>query len=226
MDGDVHLHSRRVELRRLCFYFTLTIVILLIILPICSWLNAGFDAAKTINVVHLTASHPVSPGEPAPVRTAADTTIQPESTKPAKSVVKVKMLYHTIIQQASVRYGVESAMIKAIIMAESSYNPKAVSNRGAVGLMQLMPTTADSMGVKDRFDPKHNIDGGVRYFKRLLVRFEGDIHLALAAYNAGSKKVKQYNGIPPYKATRSYIEKVFQYYQRYKDLENDRPNRV
>ena len=83
--------------------------------------------------------------------------------------------------------------------------------------MQLMPTTARAIGVEDAFNPKQNISGGVRYFKQLVDRFDGDITLALAAYNAGSRNVRNYEGIPPFKATRCYIRKVFKYYQIYKD---------
>jgi soluble lytic murein transglycosylase-like protein len=125
-------------------------------------------------------------------------------------------LFRSIIQEASDRYEVEPELIQAIIMAESSYNPRAVSKRGARGLMQLMPATAESLGVKDSFNPEHNIHGGVRYFKRLLDRFDGDTRMALAAYNAGSSKVREYQGIPPFKATQYYIKRVFSYYNRYK----------
>ena len=101
-------------------------------------------------------------------------------------------------------------------MAESGYNPKAVSKRGAKGLMQLMPETAEALGVEDIFNPRQNIAGGVQYFKHLVNRFSGDVKLALAAYNAGSRYVRNYNGVPPFKATRHYIKEVFKYYQQYK----------
>lgn len=120
-----------------------------------------------------------------------------------------------IIQQAARMYKVDPAIIKAIIKAESSYNPKAVSNRGARGLMQLMPKTAESLGVEDSFCPEQNILGGVKYFKQLLDRFNNDIKLALAAYNAGSRKVRKYKGVPPFKTTRLYIKKVFEYHKEY-----------
>jgi soluble lytic murein transglycosylase-like protein len=123
--------------------------------------------------------------------------------------------FHSQIIKASQTYNVEVALIKAVIMAESSYNPRAVSHRGAQGLMQLMPTTAKWLGVHDSFDPELNIDGGVRYLRRLLDRFDGDVRLALAAYNAGSRYVRKYGGVPPFKATRKYIKKVMQYRQTY-----------
>lgn len=124
-------------------------------------------------------------------------------------------LFYPIIFEAAYRYEVDPAIVKAIILAESSYNPKAVSNRGAQGLMQLMPITAREMGVKNSFNPQQNIHGGTAYFKKLLNRYEGNVKLALAAYNAGSGKVQQYRGIPPFKATRRYIKKVLQYHRIY-----------
>lgn len=119
--------------------------------------------------------------------------------------------YMPIILAAANQYKVDPAIIRAIIMAESNYNPKAVSKRGARGLMQLMPRTAKSLGVKDVFNPEQNIHAGVKYFSQLLNKFDGDHSLALAAYNAGSRKVKKYNGVPPYKTTKRYIKKVFRY---------------
>jgi soluble lytic murein transglycosylase-like protein len=101
-------------------------------------------------------------------------------------------------------------------MAESGFNPKAVSKVGARGLMQLMPRTARSLGVEDSFKPAHNIDGGVRYFKHLLDKYDGEIKLALAAYNAGSSNVRKYGGIPPFKATQFYINKVLKFYEAYR----------
>jgi soluble lytic murein transglycosylase-like protein len=130
---------------------------------------------------------------------------------------KKEQLFHPIIIKVSSRHQIDPALVKAIIMAESGYNPKAISKRGAKGLMQLMPSTAQALGVEDVFNPKENISGGVRYFKQLVNNFDGDITLALAAYNAGSRNVRQYQGIPPFKSTRYYIEKVFKYYHLYKD---------
>ncbi len=125
--------------------------------------------------------------------------------------------FHKHIMRASQAYEVDFALIRAIIMAESSNNPKALSHRGAQGLMQLMPITAKSLGVEDAFDPALNIDGGVRYFRQLLDRFDGDIKLALAAYNAGSRYVRKYGGVPPFKATRIYIKKVLKYQRIYQE---------
>ena len=121
-----------------------------------------------------------------------------------------------IILKAAQRYQVDPALVKAIIMAESGYNPRAVSKKGAKGLMQLMPRTARALGVKDVFNPEHNINGGVKYIRYLLNRYGGDISLALAAYNAGLRKVRKYKGVPPFRATKAYIKKVSKYYYLYK----------
>jgi len=130
---------------------------------------------------------------------------------------KAEHLYHPIIIQTSSHYQVDPAIVKAIIMAESGYNPRAISKAGAKGLMQLMPETAQDLGVENVFNPQQNISGGVRYFKQLVNRFNGDFKLALAAYNAGSTTVRHYQGVPPFKATQHYIKKVFKYYQLYKN---------
>lgn len=129
--------------------------------------------------------------------------------------IKKNSAFYPIILKASSRYQVDPNLVRAIIMAESGFNPSAVSKKGAKGLMQLMPKTAQQLGITDSFNPEHNIDGGVRYFKQLLDRFNGETELALAAYNAGSRYVRQYQGVPPFKDTQCYIEKVLSYYQSY-----------
>jgi hypothetical protein len=139
---------------------------------------------------------------------------------------KKERLFHSIILQAASRHEIDPALVKAIIMAESGYNPNAISQRGAKGLMQLMPSTAEALGVEDVFNPEQNISGGVRYFKKLVNRFDGDIKLALAAYNAGSNKVRHYQGIPPYKSTHHYIEKVFKYYKQYKNQMTEKMKKI
>ena len=130
---------------------------------------------------------------------------------------KAERLFRPLIMQAAQRHQVDPALVLAIIMAESSFNPNAVSSRGAAGLMQLMPSTAKALGVIDVFNPEHNINGGVLYFKKMLKEFRGNVRLALAAYNAGSRKVKEYQGVPPFKTTRAYVNKVFEYYWYYKN---------
>ena len=124
--------------------------------------------------------------------------------------------FYDIISVTARRYGVEAPLVMAIIQAESRYNPRAESSKGARGLMQLMPETAAAWGVNDSFDPVQNIEGGVRYLKWLLQYFDGDRHLALAAYNAGLKNVLRHDGVPPFPATRAYLRQVWRWYERYK----------
>lgn len=123
--------------------------------------------------------------------------------------------YEQLIKDCSEKYGVDSCLVKAVIHAESGYNPNAVSNKGASGLMQLMPATAKSLKVADRFNPKDNVEGGVKYLRFLLDTFRGDVSLAVAAYNAGLSKVARYGGIPPYAETRTYVNRVLSYMQSY-----------
>lgn len=116
------------------------------------------------------------------------------------------------IEDASLRYGVPVRLVSAVIRAESGFNPRAVSRKGAQGLMQLMPTTASMLGVRNSFDPGQNIDGGVRHLRGLIDRFPQSLSLAIAAYNAGERAVVQYGGIPPYPETRDYVTKVMRFY--------------
>ncbi|MBW1642858.1 MAG: lytic transglycosylase domain-containing protein [Deltaproteobacteria bacterium] len=140
-----------------------------------------------------------------------------ENRLSSRIVIHSDRLFDPIIFQAANRHNVEPALVKAIIMAESGYNSKAISNKGARGLMQLMPATAEMLGVEDYYHPEDNINAGVKYFKQLLNQFDDDVELALAAYNAGSGRVREYQGVPPYKATHEYIKKVFEYYEFYKE---------
>lgn len=123
--------------------------------------------------------------------------------------------YGTIIEEASSMFSVEPSLIKAVIKAESGFNHKAVSHKGAQGLMQLMPGTADLMRVNNPFDPTENIFGGTRYLRDLLERFGNDMELAVAAYNAGPEAVVSHNGIPPYQETRTFVQRVIRYYNGY-----------
>ena len=123
---------------------------------------------------------------------------------------------NSIIIQAAEDHHVEAELIMAIIMVESGYDTTAVSDSGALGLMQLMPKTALALGVEDCFDPKENINGGVRYFQRLKKRFKGNIVLALAAYHAGPTRVRRCGGIQELGGTKQYIMRVMEFYQHYK----------
>jgi len=130
---------------------------------------------------------------------------------------KAAKIYYPIILKASRKHKVDPHLIRAIIVAESGFNPRAVSSVGARGLMQLMPRTAKSLGLRDSFNPEKNIDAGVKYFKKLLVRFNGDVRLALAAYNAGSRRVEQYGGIPPTTETLHFVKKVSRLHKEFKE---------
>ncbi len=133
------------------------------------------------------------------------------STSAALSYSKRVEEYWPIISETSNRHGVDAELVKAVIQVESNYNHRAVSRKGAMGLMQLMPGTADRYGVKHAFDPKQNVEGGVRYLRDLLDLFR-DTKLALAAYNAGEGAVQRYNGIPRYTETQNYVRKVLALY--------------
>lgn len=134
----------------------------------------------------------------------------------AKSGLAGKAGYDQVVDEVSRTYGLESALLHAVISVESSYNPNAVSSKGAAGLMQLMPQTAKRYGVADAFDPRQNLNGGARYLRDLLRLFNNDTSLALAAYNAGEHAVMKHgNRIPPYRETLNYVPRVLGFYQRY-----------
>lgn len=123
--------------------------------------------------------------------------------------------FFPIIEKTAAKYGLDGALLKAIVRQESDFNPNSVSSRGAMGLMQLMPETARGLGVTNPFDAVQNVDGGARYFRDLLLRFNGDVVSALAGYNAGPNAVKKYGGIPPYTETQNFVRKVMDYWKEY-----------
>lgn len=125
--------------------------------------------------------------------------------------------YDRIIKAASRRHGVDFSLLKAIIQAESSFDPQAVSKKGARGLMQIMPQNYPALNIIDPFDPQQNIMGGTRYFRTLYDRYNGQLALTLSAYNAGPTIVDRYQCIPPIPETERYVEKVLRYYRHYKN---------
>ena len=121
----------------------------------------------------------------------------------------------TLIDHYADRFQLDSALVKAVIKVESDFNPKVVSNKGAQGLMQLMPATAHEMGVSDPFDPGQSIYGGTYYLRKMLNTFDSNLDYALAAYNAGPSAVQRYGGIPPYDETQNYVRRVKKYLDYY-----------
>ena len=121
----------------------------------------------------------------------------------------------SLVTEASTRNGVSPALVNAVVMAESAGNPSAISVAGAQGLMQLMPGTSASCGVSNPFDPQQNVDCGTRYLRGLLERYNENVELAVAAYNAGPGAVDQYHGVPPYAETRAYVSRVLTAYRNY-----------
>jgi soluble lytic murein transglycosylase-like protein len=128
----------------------------------------------------------------------------------------VNTSYDDVILTASGRYNVDAHLVRAVIKAESDFNSHARSHKGAMGLMQLMPDTARIHNVNDAYDPGENVEGGVRHLRMLLDRYQGDLELSLAAYNAGSGAVEKHGGIPPFVETREYVRRVLRFYDSYR----------
>lgn len=128
--------------------------------------------------------------------------------------------YHHIINSKAKKYDIEPSLVKAVISTESNWDPSAISRKGAMGLMQLMPFTARDMGVSNPFNPEENIEGGIKYLKFLLDKFDGDVSLALAAYNAGPTTIEESGGIPRIQETQKYVKKVLSIYD---NSEESRP---
>jgi hypothetical protein len=156
----------------------------------------------------------LTPAEP--VETT-QTPVEPQTPIPAAQVVPpTKVDVHQAVSDASDRYRLDPDLLDSVIRAESGFNPHAVSPKGAQGLMQLMPQTASKLGVPNAFDPQANVDGGTRYLRELLERYNFDLIKALAAYNAGPHRVEQYKGVPPYRETRHYVASIVRDFNRKK----------
>lgn len=136
--------------------------------------------------------------------------------EPANVRVTSSEKFQRFIDASAAKWGVDKALVKAIVANESGFDPNATSSAGAQGLMQLEPATAAGLGVTDPYDPVQNLSGGTRYMRGLLDRFHGDLRRAVAAYNAGPYAVEKYGGVPPYAETRAYVDNVLQSYRRYK----------
>ncbi len=183
---------------RLCFKINLVTLTCGIA---CGWMLLAARPVRADQIVALLDEHGhkvyVNTGDSAPNSLAS----RRYSTPPS---AKIKRL----VEQAAARNDVDPELVHAIIRVESDYNPGAVSHKGAMGLMQLVPATAHRFGVQNPFDPKQNIDGGVTYLRHLLDMFQGDVELSLAAYNAGENSVLRRGGVPSFTETRNYIRKV------------------
>jgi|SRR5215470_10985884 len=156
----------------------------------------------------------LTPAEPV---VTTQSPVVPATPTPASQVVtSPKVDIHQAVSDASDRYRLDPDLLDSVIRAESGFNPHAVSPKGAQGLMQLMPQTASKLGVPNAFDPQANVDGGTRYLRELLERYNFDLIKALAAYNAGPHRVEQYKGVPPYKETRHYVASIVRDFNRKK----------
>jgi soluble lytic murein transglycosylase-like protein len=172
------------------------------------------DGAVSLSNVPTDARYTVLIASPKQAVAAALAT--PPAAAARKTGMARKAGYEEVVNAVSRAHGLESALLHAVISVESRYNPRAVSRKGAAGLMQLMPQTAKRYGVADAFDPLQNLNGGARYLKDLLSLFNNNTSLALAAYNAGEHAVTKHgNRIPPYRETLQYVPQVLDFYQRY-----------
>jgi soluble lytic murein transglycosylase-like protein len=168
-------------------------------------------------VVHFTNVSNARVKKPSKIVTESRTTASSASSsrgmeKRAQHTESIPVSYMNIINAACSRFGVDPSLVHAIVKVESDFNPFAISRKGAMGLMQLMPQTANTLNVRNTFSPDENIEGGVKYLRYLLDRYEGNLSLTLAAYNSGETAVKKWGTIPPFKETQDYVKKILQIY--------------
>jgi soluble lytic murein transglycosylase-like protein len=164
----------------------------------CASAQLAFYADESGRRVYINGDSKPVPGAP----------IQKASPKASRTLPIADPKIESVIQEMARRHDVDVNLIKAIIKTESNNNPRAVSRKGATGLMQLMPPTARDLGVANSLDPAQNVDGGVRYLKQLMTQYGGNLELSLAAYNAGPGAVERHGGIPPYRETQQYVKKI------------------
>ena len=150
------------------------------------------------------------------VPTSPDYQVYVREKKKQKKSYRYTNRYDHYIKEASRRYGVDFPLVKAVIKAESNFEPLAISRAGAIGLMQIMPGNFTDLEIQDPYDPWQNIKAGTNYLQQMLKRFDGQLSLALAAYNAGPQAVEKYNNIPPYKETQEYVKRVIRHYRSLK----------
>ncbi len=175
-------------------------------------MNPANESRQLVNQCYVTSGHQVSDSYAAGISSPKSGVYNAASghgvTSSGTMAGADKSELEKIVEQVARKYSVDPALVKSVVQTESGFNPQAVSVAGAMGLMQLMPETAASLGVTDPLEPTQNLDGGVRYLKQMLNRYDGNVSLALAAYNAGPGAVDRADGIPNYRETKNYIQKV------------------
>ncbi len=187
------------------------VLVLVVGLAASSWSLSGAEAASAFRLVdedgvtHITDT----PNDPR-FRQISGFSGTASGWLRVPQAVRGDLAFGREIRETAERYGVSPALVEAVIRVESAFNPWAVSSKGAQGLMQLLPATASALGVRDSFNPRQNIEGGVRHLRYLLDRYPGNVDLALAAYNAGEGAVDYYRGIPPFVETQQYVQKVLE----------------